>query len=249
MKRSSKLTFSIVVPAFNEEKYLGICLQSLKNQDFPKNDYEIIVVDNASTDKTAKIARKFKACLAGRQVQLIKEPKKGVVYARQAGFMNAKGKIICSTDSDCIVPKNWLKKINFSFNKNPHLVAVGGTFELINVDSFFKLIIKLSTPPGLFVDQFLRAGAGLYGPNLAIKKSVFVKIGGFDTSLIAGEDIEITKRLRPLGKIKNYASLKVKTSARRFNQGFRESFKYIVLNYIALNLFSKSYLKHFPDWR
>ncbi len=232
--------FSVVIPAYNEEKYLPLCLKSLFNQDFPKSNYEIIVVDNASTDKTANIAKKFK-------VQLIKEPKKGVVYARQAGFMKAKGKIICSTDADCIVPKNWLKKINFAFKKNPYLVAVGGTFELINVDSFFKLIIKLSTPPGLFVDQLLRAGTGLYGPNLAIKKNSFRKIGGFDTSLIAGEDIEITKRLLPLGKIKNLSSLKVKTSARRFNQSFQESFKYIVLNYITLNLFSKSYLKHFRD--
>lgn len=242
MKKISKPFFSIVVPAYNEEKYLPLCLQSLVSQNFPKTRYEIIVVDNGSTDNTAKIAKKYK-------VRLIKEPRKGVAFARQSGFLAARGKIICSTDADCFVPKNWLKKIAATFKKHPKLIAIGGNLDLMHIDNFFKLMIKFFTPPSLMLDQLFRLGSGLYTPNFAIKKSIFLKIGGFNTSLLTGEDLEISKRARKAGQIKFLNSLKVHTSARRFDQGFKESFKYVVLNYISVNLFSKSYLKQFKEWR
>jgi len=242
MKPSPKPLFSVVVPAYNEEKYLSLCLASLVSQNFPKTKYEVIVVDNGSTDKTTQIAKKYK-------VRLIKESRKGVVFARQTGFLATRGKIICSTDADCFIPSNWLKKIASTFKKNPDLIAIGGNLDLMHVDNFFKLMIKFFAPPGLFLDQLLRLGSGLYSPNFAIKKSVFLKIGGFDTSLLTGEDLEISKRARKAGQIRFLNNLKVQTSARRFEQGFKESFKYVVLNYISVNLFSKSYLKQFKEWR
>lgn len=242
MTKPTNLLFSIVVPAYNEEKYLPLCLRGLVSQNFPKTKYEIIVVDNGSKDRTAQVAKKY-------QVRLIKESRKGVAFARQTGFLAARGKIICSTDADCFVPKNWLKKIAATFKKHPKLIAIGGNLDFMHVDNFFKLMIKFFAPPSLMLDQLLRFGGGLYGPNFAIKKSVFLNIGGFNTSLLTGEDLEISKRARKAGQIKFLNSLKVHTSARRFDQGFKESFQYLVLNYISVNLFSKSYLKQFKEWR
>jgi glycosyltransferase involved in cell wall biosynthesis len=67
-----KTLISIIVPAYNEEKLIGLCLSSLENQDFNKRDYEVIVINNASTDNTTQIVQKF-------GVKLVNEPKKGVV--------------------------------------------------------------------------------------------------------------------------------------------------------------------------
>jgi glycosyltransferase involved in cell wall biosynthesis len=90
---------SVIIPAFNEEKFLGNCLFSLKNQDF--NDFEIIVVDNNSRDKTSKIAKKF-------GVKLVSEKNQGAALARNRGAKEAKGEILAFTDADTILPKNWL---------------------------------------------------------------------------------------------------------------------------------------------
>ncbi len=80
---------SVIIPAFNEENFLPRCLESLKNQKF--KDFEIIVVDNNSTDKTAEIAKKF-------NVILFSEKNQGVAYARNKGSEIAKGEILVFTD-------------------------------------------------------------------------------------------------------------------------------------------------------
>lgn len=84
-----RVVISVVIPAFNEEKLLPQCLESLKNQDY-KDGYEIIIVDNGSTDNTGKVAREF-----GSRVILY--PEKGVVYARQMGVYSALGAVVGTT--------------------------------------------------------------------------------------------------------------------------------------------------------
>lgn len=108
---------SLVIPAYNETKYLGKLLASVSGQNF--YDYEIIVVDNNSTDDTAKIAEQFGA-------KVIKENRQGVAFARQAGFARAQGDIIATTDADTVLPSDWLAKIAAKFGENPRLVAYGG---------------------------------------------------------------------------------------------------------------------------
>jgi len=102
---------SVVVPAYNEEKNIGQCLTALKNQDYPSKNYEIIVVDNNSTDKTAQIANEM-------GVRVVPEEKQGYVFALRKGCSQAKGEIITITDADALVPKDWLKKIYQAFQKN-----------------------------------------------------------------------------------------------------------------------------------
>lgn len=95
---------SVIVPAYNEEKYIRACLDSLTNQDLPKRFFEIIVVDNNSTDKTKEIIKKF-------PVKYTFEEKRNVVAAKQRGVKIAKGKIIASADADTFYPKSWLSDI------------------------------------------------------------------------------------------------------------------------------------------
>ncbi len=89
-----KTLISVVVPAFNEEKFIGRCLEALKRQDFSEK-YEIIVVDNNSTDKTAQIAKRM-------GVKVVSEKKQGDVFALRKGCSEAQGEIIAITDAETL---------------------------------------------------------------------------------------------------------------------------------------------------
>jgi glycosyltransferase involved in cell wall biosynthesis len=208
MKKEPKI--SVIIPAFNEEKFLPKCLESLENQDF--KDLEIIVVDNNSTDRTAEIAKKFGAIL-------VSEKNQGVAFARQKGFLKAKGKIIATTDADTILPKNWLSRIFKEFEKDENLVAFGGSCYFYSGPILVRLASRYFLTLFLIFDKFFSGGWNLMGCNMAIKKEAFFKIGGFNTNLKLNEESEISSRLRKVGKVILDPNFKVKTSGRRYRHG------------------------------
>lgn len=210
LKNPSQPIFSVVIPAFNEEKFIAKTLESVLGQNF--KNFELIVVNNNSTDKTAEIAKKF-------GVILLSEKNQGVAFARQKGFLNAKGEIIASTDADTILPKNWLSKIFKEFEKDENLVAFGGSCNFYSGPISAKLASKFLLPFFLFLDKFFSGGWNLMGCNMAIKKEAFSKIGGFNTNLKLNEDIEISSRLRKIGKVILDPNFKVKISGRRYRHG------------------------------
>lgn len=213
---------TVVIPAYNEATTLPLTLQALKDQDYP-GAFEIIVVDNRSTDLTPQIAALYGA-------RVIREEIPGIAHARQAGFLAAVGEIICSTDADTIVPPNWLTTIVATFSKNPQLLALGGRFDLTGINSPAKLFARLSLPIAFAFDA-LDHGGNISGANFAVRRSAFQKINGFRTELGYGEDIDLGKRLRNIGPIKILSSLRVKTSARRFGSDFAPTFQYAITNY------------------
>lgn len=109
---------SIVVPAYNEEKFIGDCLESLSNLSYPKCRYEIIVVDNCSKDNTATIAESMGAIVIRNAIGKV-----GAV--RNQGATVARGEILAFIDADCIAGKNWLKSAIDKL-KDPTVGAVGG---------------------------------------------------------------------------------------------------------------------------
>ena len=112
---------SVVIPAYNEPLTLPLCLQS--QVGYP--NYEIIVVDNNSTDDTVKIAREY-------GVKIVSEKSPGVCAARDAGFKVARGEIVVSTDSDCIHPVDWLAGIGQAFTDQPDLSLLSGNYRFQN---------------------------------------------------------------------------------------------------------------------
>jgi len=209
-KNPSQPIFSVVIPAFNEENFIAKTLESVLEQDF--KDFEIIVVDNNSTDKTAQIAKKFGAIV-------FSEKNQGIAFARQKGFLNVKGEIIASTDADTILPKNWLSKIFGEFKKNENLVAFGGSCYFYSGPISAKFASRYLLCPFLIFDKFFSGGWNLMGCNMAIKKEVFFKIGGFNTNLKLNEESEISHHLRKVGKVILDPNFKVKTSGRRYRHG------------------------------
>ena len=220
------MKISVVIPAYNEELLLPKLLQSLQKQTFSL-PYEVIVVDNNSTDKTASIAKAFGATV-------ISEKKRGYAYACNAGFEASKGEIIARADADYIQPKDWLLKIWNAFEKDKKLVALGGP--LYPLES--TLLENIIYYPGIVIWMSILKilGRGFLFPNMALRKDIFPKTGGFDTHLQFGEDTEMCLKLKRLGKVAYIPSIYVYTSIRKMRSlGFIQSvFGYSIGNQIAM---------------
>ena len=114
---------SVVVPTYNRARLLEMCLSSLITQTY--KDYEIIVVNDGSTDETEDIIKKFQRKF--KNLRYFKQKNRGHSIARNLGFSRARGEIIASTDDDCIVENQWLEKIRENFRRYPKAAAVGGS--------------------------------------------------------------------------------------------------------------------------
>jgi glycosyltransferase involved in cell wall biosynthesis len=120
---------SVVIPAYNEEKTISRCLGALSRQTTDQ-EFEVILVDNNSTDATAQIAKKYSKVL---QLQIIEEKKKGRSPARKKGFSAAREEIIFSTDADTTVPEAWIENMLTHF-EDERIVAVTGTCYIDDCD-------------------------------------------------------------------------------------------------------------------
>jgi glycosyltransferase involved in cell wall biosynthesis len=241
---------SIIIPAYNEEKLLSRCLASILRARLPE-EHEIIVVNNASTDRTEEIAKGFAS------VRVINEPRKGVNRARQAGATAATGDILVFFDADTIIPPDWFRIAVAKFKSNPKLMGVSGPyhFEAISwwargLEWFYNYVVM---PTGEFIWKYLlrRGGIMLLGGNSAVRKSALLAIGGFDTGIdFFGDDTNLTRRIAKVGKIDFTNTLYVYTSPRRFQHegGIKVAVKY-VLNFFGEWIFKKPVNKVHEDFR
>lgn len=206
---------SIVIPAYNEEKTLGRCLGSLAQQhtSFP---YEIIVVDNNSTDTTQRVAHSFRKKL---HLRVIHERRKGRGAARYAGFRAAKGEIILSTDADAVVPSNWVEILATTFLTKP-CVAVTGTSKVEDSSLFVNHAYNVIQPMSMIVYRLFFGHYWLSGFNFGIRRDIYMQSGGFDSDLNVQEDIDLSFRVARLGRILFFSTLPVVISGRRYSGGF-----------------------------
>ena len=190
-RSGSKIKISIIIPSFNCGKTIEKCLQSLVNQDFPKQKYEIIVVDNFSKDDTAKVAKKFKKV---RFIKKISNP----AEARNYGAKIAKGFILFFTDADCVLPKNSLKIIERDFQKYD-IVGVGGGYKTLNKNSQAARFVGYEIAWRHSRESRFTNFLGTY--CCAYKKDIFFKFNGFDEkfSKASGEDPEFSFRIAKEG--------------------------------------------------
>ena len=115
------MRLSFVIPAYNEEAYLPACLDSILAQTQAVGvEAEIVVVNNASTDRTREVA------LGYPSVHLVDEPRKGLTFARQAGFAASHGELIANVDSDSRLTPGWVAQVLAAFKSQPNLVALSG---------------------------------------------------------------------------------------------------------------------------
>jgi glycosyltransferase involved in cell wall biosynthesis len=220
------MRFSIVVPAYNEAAYLGRALDSLLHQDF-NGRYEVIVVDNNSTDGTAAVAAQY-------GVTVVKEPQQGVCAARQRGVDCATGEIIISTDADTTQPRDWLRTIDARFAESERVVAVAGPCRYQDPSWWAKAFPILLF--GLVAKVYALTGFVFYvsATNIAVRRTAFP---GYDLRLTqGGDELDLVRRLRPRGHVIWERQNVVTTSARRLQRGllyniFVSFFVYYLLAY------------------
>jgi glycosyltransferase involved in cell wall biosynthesis len=212
---------SVVIPAYNEEEYIGRTLSAALRQDYP--DYEIIVVDNASTDRTAEIVRQFP------DVRLVYESRKGTQFARERGRLSASGDIVATLDADCLPPSNWISSGVSRFSNNK-IIAVTGPCYYYDMNFLFsfaslwlqKIVYKIFHA----VLSAAEIGAVIIASNTFARAEVLKKAGGFNTSMaFYGDDTDTAQRLMPHGRIMFANSMLMPTSGRRFQkQGIISTF-------------------------
>ena len=244
MHQHDRIRFSIVVPAYNEAGYLGCSLTSLQNQDFG-GPYEIIVVDNNSTDDTAAVAASY-------GVRVVHEPEQGVCSARQRGADVSNGEIIVSVDADTVYPPDWLSTINARFADSEEIVAVAGPCRFGNPSWWSKSFPTLMF--GIVAGLFALTGFVAYvsATNIAMRRSAFP---GYDLRLTqGGDEFDLLRRLRRRGKVVWDRRNVVVTSARRMQRGliynlFVSLFVYYLLGYLLNRISARRTIGMAPAFR
>jgi glycosyltransferase involved in cell wall biosynthesis len=229
--RAAAVRYSVIVCAYNEERLLPGCLHSLLQQSFPP--HEIIVINNASTDRTAAVA-----AIPG--IRVVDEPRKGLVVARETGWREATGDVLVYVDADCRAPRGWLERVAQEFAVPHPPAAVTGPYRFYDWDVFGRVLIKMydySLAPltHVLAQHVFGIGAVLYGGNFAVRCDALEAIGGFDTSIeFHGEDTNLARRLSKAGQIRLRHRCYVFTSARRYKtMGRGRVFRLYVRNFCA----------------
>jgi glycosyltransferase involved in cell wall biosynthesis len=241
---------SFVIPAYNEEALIGACLESvLAEVKRAGVDAEVVVVNNASVDRTGEIARGFVG------VKVVDEQKKGLVNARHAGFENSSGPLVANIDSDTIVPEGWLTTVVREFSANPNLVCLSGPYVYYDMSPWNRFLIRLFYILTWLIyvlnHYILRVGSVVQGGNFVFRRDAWLKAGGFDTSIaFFGEDTDVAVRLSKVGKVKWTWGLPMKTSGRRLEkEGVFKTASTYTLNFFWVTFRGKPATVDYTDIR
>jgi cellulose synthase/poly-beta-1,6-N-acetylglucosamine synthase-like glycosyltransferase len=184
---------SVIVPVRNGERTLDPCLSSVVAQDYPPDRHEILVVDNASTDRTSEIIDAY-------PVRHLREQHRGVSNARNRGIEEARGEIVAFIDGDCVAVSDWLRKLVQPF-ADPEVGCVGG--ELQHADATTSAQRQATRMLGRW-QQFAFTSNPSYAitANAAFRRSVFDQIGRFDPRMTRAQDVEIGLRFNQLSPLR-----------------------------------------------
>jgi GT2 family glycosyltransferase len=177
---------SIIIPAYNEESYIGRCLESLKRQAYPGDRIEVIVVDNGSTDATPAIARDH-----GARLEIDAESRVGGL--RNYGARISQGTVLAFLDADCVAPPTWVGTAVDELANDENLGAIGGNYLVEDQASWIEKVWAVRPATSRHQVPYLAAG------DLILRRETFEALGGFDENLHAGEDEELCSRLRATG--------------------------------------------------
>jgi len=210
-----EVDFSIVVPARNAEKTIGKCIESVLRQNYPKGRFEVIVIDNNSTDRTAKEIKQF-------PVKYLLHKKPGSGASRNLGIKNSKGEIIAFIDSGGIADKNWLLEAKKFFERNKEVNIAGGKMEPCENTLFEKTVCSLRRNQQFYVKSGFASTA-----NMFIKRSKFNQLGGFDERVVLGSvDCEFGEKATARGeKIAYLENTVVRYKSRRLLGFLKREFR------------------------
>jgi GT2 family glycosyltransferase len=181
---------SVIVCSYNGGRTLDQCLRSLLALDYP--DYEVIVVDDGSTDATRAILSNYPS------VRAIHQPNRGLSAARNAGLQAATGEIVAYTDSDCYADPHWLTQLVYQFQGND-AAAVGGP-NLSPEDGWLAACVAASPGQPMHVLESDQVAEHIPGCNMAFRRDALLAINGFDSLYRkAGDDVDVCWRIQQAG--------------------------------------------------
>jgi O-antigen biosynthesis protein len=184
---------SVVVCAYNAERTMDQCLGSLAVLNYP--DYEVIVVNDGSGDRTLDIAEKYSFC------RIISQPNKGLSVARNVGAEAAKGEIVAYTDSDCVADPDWLTYLVARMETN-NLAACGGPNFPPSEDTLVPAVVAVAPGGPTHVLISDEVAEHIAGCNMAFRREILMRLGGFDPIYrAAGDDIDICWRFQDAGYV------------------------------------------------
>lgn len=248
------MRISFVVPAFNEQAYLGDCLAAIQRelihvfgQDWQRCA-EVIVVNNASTDGTGEVAR-----AAG--VTVVEEPRKGLTFARQAGFAASRGQLIANVDADSRLTPGWVQAVLEHFERAPELTALSGPLVYYDLAPRQRQLVKVFYGLAFLTYAInrwvLRAGSMVQGGNFVVSRSALEAIGGFNLGIaFYGEDTDIARRLSEVGPVRFTLKLKMLSSARRLrHEGILTMAAKYSVNYVWTAFLKRPFTAEYVDIR
>jgi glycosyltransferase involved in cell wall biosynthesis len=248
------MKISFVVPAYNEQALLTRSLTAIRDEiaragQILGQDAEIIVVNNASTDRTREVA------LSIEGVNVVDEPRKGLVQARWTGFEASTGDLIANIDADTVIPAGWLTEVLRQFERNKSLVALSGPYIYYGVPKKVNMVVgayyRLAFTAYLINRFILNVGSMLQGGNFIVKRAAMLKLGNPDLRFsFYGEDTDMARRLSKVGGVKFTFRLPAESSGRRlvgegvFTIGLRYS-----LNFFWATFRKKPFTEAWQDIR
>lgn len=182
---------SIIIPSLNEEKNIDFCLGSISKLKWPVDLFEVILVDNGSTDGTVEIACRYKQLL-NLSISVIKGV--NVSALRNAGVRMAKGNLIGFLDADCTVSPDWLEK-GTQYFIDESIGVTGCSHKIADSSSWVAKSWHLTIERNRFKGERTVLPSG----NMFVSRVSFLQIGGFDETLITNEDYELCMRYRQHG--------------------------------------------------
>lgn len=200
MNSAGKTSFhpdiTVVVITRNRASLLGDCLASLSKQNLPQNNYEIMVVDDGSTDATPHVAQLWQNNAGTLVLHYVKQNHRGVNAARNAGISRANGRMILLLDDDELAPPDFLARVVRQLDDNPHLDGIGGPVRDYG-NSTLPVCAQCSLANVDVPGEGKRMVPRLLGGNMAVRAAVFKKVGLFDETISGrGDETEWFQRAK-----------------------------------------------------
>ena len=221
---------SIIIPTYNEEKYIGRTLESIKRQDY--KDIEVILADSDSSDATRSIARRVYP-----KTKVMVKKRRGVGIACNAAARAAKGRLLMFLDADTSITRGLLQAYIKAFEERGVVAATGPIIPLEEAKKSVRIGYKIVSV--YLVKAFMKIGRpSTISSNLMVRRRAFLKLGGFSTKMNTYYDWDLSNRLRNIGRIVFVDRAIAKTSVRRIEKwGMARYFAFHAGNVIKYNLF------------
>lgn len=185
------ISVSVIVPVYNGESIITMLIDSLLAQSYPRHLYEIIVVENGSTDRTIEVVSAYP------EVQLLRSVERGPAAARNLGIAHSKADVIAFTDADCIAEPNWLEELVRAYSD----LGVGGVAgEIIAYQHAHQTDVERFSDETSLLQNYISGSheflPHLYTANASYRREALIKVNGFNPKFATGEDVELSWRMQ-----------------------------------------------------